>query len=69
MGTRDTVPTTGLSAPAALLDPDDTLRAAMDRIMTARTATAVVVDGGVFRGVVTLEAIRRALAEDGGSER
>lgn len=53
----------GLEAPAALVSSADSLRAAMDRIMTARTAVAVVVDGGVFRGVVTLEAIRRALAE------
>ena len=54
-----------LAAPAALVASDDTLRAAMDRIMTARTAIAVVVDDGRFRGVVTLEGIRRALAEDG----
>lgn len=69
MGTDDTVPAAGLSAPAALLSPDETLRAAMDRIMTARTATAVVVEDGIFRGVVTLEAIRRALAEDSESGR
>ena len=53
----------GLEAPAALVTSEDSLRAAMDRIMTARTAVAVVVDEGRFRGVVTLEAIRRALAE------
>ena len=53
----------GLEAPAALVSSEDSLRAAMDRIMTARTAVAVVVDDGRFRGVVTLEAIRRALAE------
>ena len=56
---------TGLEPPAALVAPTDTLRAAMDRIMTARTAVAVVIDDGRFLGVVTLEAIRRALAEDG----
>ncbi len=57
------VPEDDLEAPAALVGPDDTLRAAMDRIMTARTAVAVVVEDGRFRGVVTLELIRRALAE------
>ena len=56
----------GLEAPAALLAPRSTLRAAMDRIMTARTATAVVVDQGRFLGIVTLEDIRRALAERAG---
>ncbi len=53
----------GLEPPAALVAPSDTLRAAMDRIMTARTAVAIVVDEGRFLGVVTLEDIRRALAE------
>lgn len=53
----------GLEPPAALVTSNDSLRAAMDRIMTARTAVAVVVDDGRFQGVVTLEAIRRALAE------
>jgi osmoprotectant transport system ATP-binding protein len=57
----DTLP---LEPPAAVVAPDDTLRAAMDRIMTARTAVAVVADGGRHLGVVTLETIRRALAED-----
>lgn len=56
-----------LAAPAALLAPDDTLRAAMDRLMTARTAVAVVVDEGRFLGVVTLEAIREALAAPPGT--
>lgn len=62
------VPETDLEAPAALVSGQDTLRAAMDRIMTARTAVAIVVDGDRFRGVVTLEAIRRALAEDAASD-
>jgi len=53
----------GLESPAALVTSKDSLRAAMDRIMTARTAVAIVVDEGRFRGVVTLESIRRALAE------
>jgi osmoprotectant transport system ATP-binding protein len=52
-----------LAPPAAVVTPDDTLRAAMDRIMTARTAVAVVVDGGRYLGVVSLETIRRALSE------
>jgi len=53
-----------LEAPAAIIRPEDTLRAAMDRIMTARTAAAVVIDeGDRFCGVVTLETIRRALEE------
>jgi CBS domain containing-hemolysin-like protein len=52
-----------LEPPAALVSPDSTLRAAMDRIMTARTAVAVVVDEGRFLGLVTLEDIRRALAD------
>ena len=56
----------GFEAPAALVTSADSLRAAMDRIMTARTAVAVVVDEGLFRGVVTLEDIRRALAEPSG---
>lgn len=57
------VGTAELSAPAALVGPDDTLRTAMDRIMTARTAVAIVIDAERFLGVVTLESIRRALAE------
>jgi osmoprotectant transport system ATP-binding protein len=52
-----------LEPPAAQVSPQSTLRAAMDRIMTARTAVAVVVDEGRFLGCVTLEDIRRALAE------
>lgn len=55
-----------LEPPAALVDLDSTLRSAMDRIMTARTAVAVVVDDGRFLGMVTLEDIRRALAASGG---
>ena len=53
-----------LEAPAALVAPADSLRSAMDRIMTGRTGVAVVVDAGRFLGLVTLETIRRALAED-----
>ncbi len=55
-----------LEAPAATVGPDDTLRSAMDRIMTARTAVAVVLEGDRFRGVVQLEDIRRALNGGGG---
>ena len=61
IGPQDLLP------PAALLAPDDTLRAAMDRIMTARTAVGVVVEGGRFLGVVTLESIRAALADGTGA--
>ncbi len=57
--------TAALEPAAALVGPDSTLRSAMDRIMTARTAVAVVVDEGRFLGMVTLEDIRRALAESG----
>ena len=64
LGEGDVTTADGLEAPAALVTPQDTLRAAMDRIMTARTAVAVVVDDdGTYRGVVTLETIRRALAD------
>lgn len=52
-----------VEAAAATVGPRSTLRAAMDRIMTARTAVAVVADDeGRFLGTVTLEDIRRALA-------
>jgi osmoprotectant transport system ATP-binding protein len=61
--TFSSVEASALEAPAAIVAPSDTLRAAMDRIMTGRTGVAVVVDGERFRGVVTLETIRRALAE------
>ena len=60
----DGVRADALEAPAARVAPNDTLRAAMDRIMTGRTGVAVVVDEERFLGVVTLETIRRALAED-----
>jgi len=52
-----------LEPPAASVSPASTLRAAMDRIMTARTAVAVVEDEGSFRGIVTLDLVRSALAE------
>jgi osmoprotectant transport system ATP-binding protein len=52
-----------LEPPAASVGPGSSLRAAMDRIMTARTAVAVVEDEGRFLGIVTLEAIRAGLAE------
>ena len=60
----DGVRADALEAPSARVAPNDTLRAAMDRIMTGRTGVAVVVDEERFLGVVTLETIRRALAED-----
>ncbi len=55
-----------LESPAASVSPSSDLRAAMDRIMTARTAVAVVEDEGRFLGVVTLDSVRTALAGTGG---
>lgn len=52
------------SPPAAQITPDSTLRNAMELIMTSRTSVAVIEDGGRFGGVVTLDTIRRRLAED-----
>jgi len=51
-----------LEAPGLSLDPSSSLRAALDRIMTARVAIAVVEEAGRFLGVVTLESIRAGLA-------
>lgn len=51
--------------PAAQVDGDSTLRAAMELIMSSNTSVAVVNDGGKFGGVVTLEDIRRSLAVNG----
>lgn len=56
----------GLEPAVALVGPDSTLRAAMDRIMTARSAVAVVVDEDRFLGMVTLAEIRDALASTAG---
>jgi len=50
-----------LEPPAASVSPSSSLRAAMDRIMTARAGVAVVEHEGRFVGVVTLEAVRAAL--------
>ncbi len=58
-----TIQDSDLEAPAALVSSSDSLYSAMDCIMTARTGCAVVVDDGVFRGFVTLDMLRRALAE------
>jgi len=55
-----------LEPPAASVSPRSSLRAAMDRIMTARTAVAVIEDEGRFLGVVTLESVRTALARAAG---
>ena len=49
------------SVPAAQLEPESTLRNAMQVIMTSHTSVAVVDDGGRFGGVVTLEQIRASL--------
>jgi osmoprotectant transport system ATP-binding protein len=51
-----------LEPPAASVTPESSLRAAMDRIMTARTAVAVVEDAGRFLGIVTLDSVRAGLA-------
>jgi len=51
-----------LEPPAASVTPDSSLRAAMDRIMTARTAVAVVEHAGRFLGIVTLDSVRDGLA-------
>ncbi len=49
--------------PAARVQPDSTLRQALEVILTSRSAAAVVEDAdGRFSGVVELEAIRRGLA-------
>ena len=55
------------SVPAAQLQPDSTLRNAMQVIMTSHTSVAVIEDGGRFGGVVTLEQIRASL-ESGPSQ-
>jgi osmoprotectant transport system ATP-binding protein len=50
--------------PAAQVTPEQTLRAALEVIMTSRTSVAVINHDGRFRGVVTLEQIRAGLAGD-----
>jgi osmoprotectant transport system ATP-binding protein len=55
-----------LEPPAASVSPDASLRAAMDRIMTARSAVAVVEDAGRFVGIVTLDSVRAGLARSSG---
>ena len=50
-------------APAAQVTPTDTLRSAMELIMTSDTSMAVIDDHGSFGGVVTLEMIRAALRD------
>jgi osmoprotectant transport system ATP-binding protein len=43
---------------AAVVDPDTTLKAALDQIVTSRTRVAVVVDtGGRYQGVLTVDAL------------
>ena len=49
--------------PAAVVEPDSTLRRALEIIMTSSTSVAVVEDEGRFGGVVTLEGIRAVLAQ------
>ncbi len=48
--------------PISQVEPSSTLRAAMELIMSSNSSVAVVNDNGGFGGVVTLEDIRRALA-------
>jgi osmoprotectant transport system ATP-binding protein len=55
------------SIPAAQVQPNSSLRNAMEVIMTSHTSVAVIDDDGRFGGVVTLELIRRGL-EEGGEE-
>ncbi len=50
------------SQPAAQVQPDSTLRNAMELIMTSHTSVAVIDDGGRFGGMVTLDTIRESLA-------
>jgi len=50
--------------PIAQVEPSSTLRSAMELIMSSNSSVAVIDDGGLFGGVVTLEDIRRALASD-----
>jgi osmoprotectant transport system ATP-binding protein len=52
------------SVPAAQVQPESTLRNAMQIIMTSHTSVAVIDDDGRFGGVVTLELIRASLEEE-----
>ena len=61
---EDRLPTTAALAAGGPGEPASTLRAAMEIIMTSGTSVAVVDDGGRFGGVVTLEGIRAALADE-----
>jgi osmoprotectant transport system ATP-binding protein len=51
------------SVPAAQVQPESTLRSAMQIIMTSHTSVAVIDDGGKFGGVVSLELIRAGLED------
>lgn len=53
--------------PAARVQPESTLRSAMQIIMTSHTSVAVIDDDGRFGGVVTLESIRAGLERGGGA--
>ena len=55
-----------LEPPAASVSPGASLRTAMDRIMTASTAVAVVEEAGRYVGIVTLDAVRAGLARSDG---
>jgi osmoprotectant transport system ATP-binding protein len=60
---RGSLDAVDLALPAAQVVPGDTLRSAMELIMSSNTSVAVIDDGGRFGGVITLEDIRRALSE------
>lgn len=55
--------------PAGRVTPSSTLRNAMEVIMNSNTSVAVIDDGGMFGGVVTLEAIRAELGLSGADPR
>ncbi len=52
------------AAPAAQVTPTDSLRSAMELIMTSATSMAVIEDNGDFGGVVTLDSIRASLRSE-----
>jgi predicted transcriptional regulator len=55
------------SEPAAQIQPESTLRNAMELIMTSQTSVAVIDDGGRFGGMVTLNSIRESLGHAAGT--
>jgi CBS domain-containing protein len=45
------------------LSSDDTLRSALDAVVTSHARVAVVADDGVYRGMLDLEAIAEGVTE------